>query len=203
MDKNKKYEETDTEQKILKAAAIVFERDGFAGARMQAIADESGMNKALLHYYFRSKELLFKRIFFAKLQTFFQDMVSLLDTEVDFFLRIDMFIDNYMRMLLANPDLPVMLFTTVHQNPEFLNHLDGSFGFKMREMFQKEMDEGRIIKINPLHIITSIVGLSVMPFLARPLASHVFKIPAPEYQKLLEERGAFVKHAIRAMLIPN
>lgn len=51
------------EQKILTAARNVFIRKGFAGARMQEIADEAGINKALLHYYFRSKEKLFEVIF--------------------------------------------------------------------------------------------------------------------------------------------
>ena len=46
----------DTEQRILDAAHAVFLRRGTAGARMQDIADEAGVNKALLHYYFRSKE---------------------------------------------------------------------------------------------------------------------------------------------------
>lgn len=56
-------EPTDTEKRILQAALLVFERDGFLGARMQAIADEAGISKAALHYYFRSKEKLFDRIF--------------------------------------------------------------------------------------------------------------------------------------------
>ena len=56
-------EPTDTEKSILKAATLVFERDGFLGARMQVIADEAGISKASLHYYFRTKEKLFDRIF--------------------------------------------------------------------------------------------------------------------------------------------
>ncbi|MCK5537355.1 MAG: helix-turn-helix transcriptional regulator, partial [Bacteroidales bacterium] len=41
-----------TEQKILLAATKIFSTKGMQGARMQEIADEAGINKALLHYYF-------------------------------------------------------------------------------------------------------------------------------------------------------
>ena len=55
--------EKSTEEKILAAAKKVFVLKGMAGARMQDIADEAGINKALLHYYFRSKEKLFESDF--------------------------------------------------------------------------------------------------------------------------------------------
>lgn len=196
----KKLVEKDTETKILEAASFIFTRDGYAGARMQAIADQAEINKALLHYYFRSKELLFKRIFVEKFGVFFKDMAQLMDSDTDFYLRLDMFVDAYMRMLLSNPNLPIMLLTTMHQNPEFLSKIDSSLPNTIARVFQKEMDADRIIKVHPLHIVTSIVGLCIMPFLARPMAEHVFQHPKAEYNRILEERGAFVKHAIRAIL---
>ncbi|NNE47360.1 MAG: helix-turn-helix transcriptional regulator, partial [Rhodothermales bacterium] len=52
----------DTEQQILEAALNVFSRKGRDGARMQEIADLAGINKALLHYYFRSKNGLYERV---------------------------------------------------------------------------------------------------------------------------------------------
>ncbi|HNA17232.1 MAG TPA: helix-turn-helix domain-containing protein, partial [Ferruginibacter sp.] len=53
----------DTEQKILESARNVFIQKGLAGARMQDIADHAGVNKALLHYYFTSKDKLFNIVF--------------------------------------------------------------------------------------------------------------------------------------------
>jgi AcrR family transcriptional regulator len=60
-----------TEEKILEAAKKVFHRKGFEGARMQEIADEAGINKALLHYYFRTKENLFDDVFKAAFREIF------------------------------------------------------------------------------------------------------------------------------------
>ena len=56
-------EKTSTEQKILRAAEQVFMRAGYDGSRMQEIADEAGINKAMLHYCFKNKQLLFEAVF--------------------------------------------------------------------------------------------------------------------------------------------
>ncbi len=66
----KKSGKSDTEEQILKAARKLFENKGFNGARMQEIADEAGINKSLLHYYFRSKEGLFDQIFLEAFKDF-------------------------------------------------------------------------------------------------------------------------------------
>lgn len=63
---------TEPEKKILDAAKKVFETQGYAGARMQQIADEAGISKASLHYYFRSKENLFERIFDETMSEFME-----------------------------------------------------------------------------------------------------------------------------------
>ncbi len=63
---------TEPEKKILDAAKKVFELHGYAGARMQQIADEAGISKASLHYYFRSKENLFERIFDETMSDFME-----------------------------------------------------------------------------------------------------------------------------------
>ncbi len=60
----------DTEGQILNAAENVFQKKGMDGARMQEIADEAGINKAMLHYYYRSKQLLFEAVFTNAFLTF-------------------------------------------------------------------------------------------------------------------------------------
>src|SRR2546425_901472 len=77
-------EET-TENKILQAAKKVFITKGLDGARMQDIADEAGINKALLHYYFRSKDKLFEVIFMEAATSLFPKIVSILDEDISLF----------------------------------------------------------------------------------------------------------------------
>ncbi|TFH46253.1 MAG: TetR/AcrR family transcriptional regulator, partial [Bacteroidia bacterium] len=69
--------ETDmlTEEKIFNAATAVFEEKGFAAARMKEIADKAGINKALLHYYFHSKDQLFKAVFQPLMKKMFEKIL--------------------------------------------------------------------------------------------------------------------------------
>ena len=71
-------EDKQTEDKIFEAATIVFEEKGLAGARMQNIADRAGINKALLHYYFRTKDHLFEAVFTALAKKMFAKILSYL-----------------------------------------------------------------------------------------------------------------------------
>ena len=107
-----------TEKQILEAAQKVFVLKGFDGARMQEIADEAGINKSLLHYYFRSKENLFESIFidaFMKVQANLADLVS---SDRPFLEKIQNFIDLYLDILTANPYLPAFVSHEVNRNPE-------------------------------------------------------------------------------------
>ena len=86
--------DSNTEQIILKAARKVFTHKGFDGARMQEIADEAGINKALLHYYFRSKDKLFEAIFKEVITTFFPRIISVLTSDLSLFEKITLFTDS-------------------------------------------------------------------------------------------------------------
>ena len=85
----KVQQDTTTEGKILAAARKVFIAKGMAGARMQDIADEAGINKALLHYYFRSKEKLFETIFKELSLQFLPRINSLFESELSLFEKIE------------------------------------------------------------------------------------------------------------------
>src|ERR1700746_3632850 len=84
-----------TEERILTAAKEVFLKKGMAGARMQDIADEAGINKAMLHYYFRSKEKLFERIFMELSQRFFPRLIMIFESDENLFKKIEMFVVEY------------------------------------------------------------------------------------------------------------
>ncbi len=87
---------TDTEQKILRAASEIFLEKGHDGARMQEIADKAGINKALLHYYFRSKQKLFRTIFRKELQTMLVSIFSLISPADNFKEFLNKFIPGYL-----------------------------------------------------------------------------------------------------------
>ena len=102
----KKEKHQGTEEKILSAARKIFTTKGMAGARMQDIANEAGINKALLHYYYRDKEKLFETIFLEEAQKFFPKINAIFQSDDPLFLKIEKFVDEYIDEMLENPYLP-------------------------------------------------------------------------------------------------
>ncbi|HMG13903.1 MAG TPA: helix-turn-helix domain-containing protein, partial [Saprospiraceae bacterium] len=88
-----------TEDKIIDAAKKVFLQQGYSGARMQDIADAAGINKALLHYYFRNKDKLFELIFLQCTQKMIPTINSVFDSDEDIFNKIRQFVSTYIEML--------------------------------------------------------------------------------------------------------
>ena len=112
--------EPDTERRIMEAAAKVFMQKGRLGASMQDIADEAGINRTLLHYYFRNKEKLFDTIFERIMSKVFPDMVHALASDLPFLEKIKHFTASYARLLDENPYLPVFVFQEISLNPDRL-----------------------------------------------------------------------------------
>src|ERR1700751_5008479 len=108
----------DTQERILAAAKNIFLTKGMAGARMQDIADEAGINKAMLHYYFRSKEKLFEGIFSELSQQFFPKLVLIFESEESIFRKIEMFVSEYIDQMSRTPYLPIFVLNEINRQPE-------------------------------------------------------------------------------------
>jgi AcrR family transcriptional regulator len=205
MDKNVNSSISDTGKKILDAAKIVFLEKGFEGARMQEIADEAKINKALVHYYFRSKDKLFDAIFQEAFQQFFPKIVEIMMTEKPLFEKIEFFIDTYITMLSNNPHLPSFVMHEINRNPVRIVSIIKKSGVKPEYLgiaIQKEVDAGVIIPTNPVHLIINMIGLCLFPFMAKPIIQgFVFNGNSEAYQQFLSERKkevtSFVINSIR------
>src|SRR6476619_6643320 len=110
--------EQNTEEKILAAAKKVFLKEGMAGARMQDIADEAGINKALLHYYFRSKDKLFETIFTETSSRFIPRMNQVMDSDLPLFEKISMFCEAYISQMQQNPYIVLFIMNEANKHPE-------------------------------------------------------------------------------------
>src|ERR1700748_1565748 len=100
---------TTTENQIFEAALKVFHKKGLAGARMQEIADEAGINKSMLHYYFRNKEKLFLEVFRSSHQEFTTGLYSILNREQPWEDSIRSLCAYLIDFMNKNPDLPLFL----------------------------------------------------------------------------------------------
>jgi TetR/AcrR family transcriptional regulator len=195
-----------TEEKILNAARKVFVKKGLAGARMQDIADEADINKAMLHYYFRNKEKLFDMIFMEAAQKLFPKINHIFESDTPLFEKIENFANEYITVMLENPYLPIFVLNEINQNPEvFFEKLNKKMGFppplKLLEQIERETRKGTIKRISPLQLLMNLLSLCIFPFIVKPMFQLRVGLDELQFRHLLEQRKnevpKFIIDAIR------
>ena len=195
-----------TEEKILEAARNVFVVKGMEGARMQEIADEAGINKALLHYYFRTKERLFEAIFSGIIKLAFPKIMNILQSEAGIVNKIEQIVDAYIDLLIKHPFIPGFVLKELNRDPSGLIKLVVKFGLNPQIVFdqiEQAMDRGEIIRMKPPHLVANIISVCIFPFAARPILSFVlFKDDNVALEAFYAERAAVIKEfVINAIVI--
>jgi TetR/AcrR family transcriptional regulator len=188
MSKHKK--DSNTEQKILDAARNVFVRKGMYGARMQDIADEAGINKAMLHYYFKDKQQLFEQIFMEAASKLFPRINIIFSSDAPLFEKIEQFCEEYITIILENPYLPLFVLNEINQNPTYFMTKLGSKPRpqKFLEQIAKEVKEGRIKDISPLQLLMNMISMAIFPFVAKPMFQLNLGIDELQFRMLMEQR---------------
>jgi len=181
------------EEKILAAAKKVFIAKGMYGARMQDIADEAGINKALLHYYFRSKEKLFEVIFIEAAQKLFPKINLIFESDIPLFQKIENFCKEYISVMIENPYLPLFVLNEISQDPEnFLGKIWGKQNLprpqKFLEQIRKEVKKGAIKKISPLNLLMNLISLTIFPFVAKSMFQFNLHLDELQYRSVMEQR---------------
>ena len=202
---NKGNIEDSTERKILEASKRIFQRKGMYGARMQEIADEAGINKALLHYYFRSKDKLFDAVFQDAAKSFFSKIRELINVDKPLFEKIEYFVEQYLELLMQNTYIPVFIISEVHQNPERIQNIFLGSGVNPGLVFSNEVNAaaaaGIIHPIDSKQLIINIVGLCVFPIAARPIIKTILNQSDDEFLNFIEVRkkelANFIINAIK------
>lgn len=194
-----------TEEKIIAAAKEIFVQKGFAGARMQDIADRGGINKALLHYYFRTKEQLFEKIFDEVFHLMMPRLNAVLTMQGNILAKIDAFVDEYIRTIRQNPHIPLFVIHELSQEPDrFVQKITQNpnlpnIAALLMELLQA-MEEGKIRQFPPIHLILNILSMCVFPFVAKPIFRAVTRMDEALWEEMLDERAVVVKQFIRAAL---
>ncbi|HAH59505.1 MAG: TetR/AcrR family transcriptional regulator [Lentimicrobium sp.] len=194
-----------TEQVILRAARKVFTLRGFDGARMQQIADEAGINKALLHYYFRSKEKLFDAIFKEVMQLIIPGAVQVLLSDLNFSEKIYGFVEKYLDSLLANPDVPGFVLHELSLHPErLLDNIKGmgvDFNLLVGQI-RREIELKHIKPVEPDHFMINLVSLCMFPFLARPVLMGLTGFDHGKFNAFIAERKQEIPRLILQSILP-
>lgn len=208
MDKIELVSESNTEKKIIDAARQVFIQKGYSGARMQEIADAAGFNKALVHYYFRSKDRLFEAIFKEAFAKLLPTIAHIFKGPGTLFEKIEKFTDEYIQVIMAHPYIPVFVLSEIHRNPDsfFQNYFHPEMKAGVVHImgeFEKAVDNGEIIKTDPMQLLINMMSLCVFPFIAKPMLQRVIEASDETYNNLLAVRGKAVSTFIINAITPK
>ncbi|MBK6610924.1 MAG: TetR/AcrR family transcriptional regulator [Sphingobacteriales bacterium] len=205
MAKHKKTIDATTEEKIKATARLVFHKKGYAATRTRDIAEEAGINLALLNYYFRSKEKLFEIIMFETLFGFMQNMIMVLsDEKSSLEKKVKLFVSNYIDLIIKDPNIPIFMLSEIRNHPENLleklplKHLIMDSAFVKQH--QQLVAEGKITDPNPLHFLMNLISLVVFPFIGQPLLQGISGLNEAQFVKLMQERKDRIPAWIKAMM---
>jgi len=185
-----------TEEKIFEAATDVFVEKGMDGARMQDIATHAGINKALLHYYFRTKDQLFSKVFEKIAGRMFSKFAPVFDEKIPLEEKIRFFFNAHISFMKDNPRLPGFILNEINRNPARIKKLLSTIEFGkiwtiLYEQHKDELYKYNITQENLPQIMTTIASMSVFPFAARGILEGIFQNMGVDFDKYIEERKGF------------
>ena len=201
----KKTKDISTEERIKAAARKVFHQKGFAGTRTRDIAEEAGINHAMLNYYFRSKEKLFEMVMMETMAQFFKGVNLMLNDEsTSLDEKIDLIVSNYVDLLLKEPELPTFILNEVRPNPQAFveqNPIKEALTHSvLTRQYAEAVARGEITEPNLMQAILNVIGLVIFPFIAKPILTSIVNIPEEQYKVLMLQRKTLIPQWIKAML---
>jgi TetR/AcrR family transcriptional regulator len=185
-----------TEEKIFESATEVFIEKGMDGARMQDIADHAGINKSLLHYYYRTKDHLFNAVFEMIAGQMFKKFAPVFDENLSLEDKIRFFFQEHIAFLQKNPRLPSFLLNELNRNPERIKKLIQSIDINkiwttLEKQHKEELVKYNITKEIIPQLMTSIAALSVFPFAAKAIISGIMEKMGYDFDEYIEARKKY------------
>ena len=186
-----------TEERIIAAANKLFTQKGYAATKTRDIAEEAGINVALLNYYFRSKEKLFDIIMESNVKQFVLSIGQITNDESTTLCeKFEQFVGGYIDMLIAQPDMPIFILSEIRNNPvrliekvRFDKILLNSY---MITQIREEIVAGKITEINPVHIMINLLSLTVFPFVGSPILKRIGGMSDEQFNALMLERKQLI-----------
>ena len=192
--------EPDTEQRILDAAHAVFVRRGTAGARMQEIANQAGVNQALLHYYFRNKEQLAQAAFERAAKGFMPAVVQVIASAGDLGDKVRRIVALELDHLSRAPYLPGYIIGEVTHHPERAAQLIAAvtglapkqLGPRLLGALRRQIDQrvkaGAMRPIAPESFIVNLMALCIFPFAVRPMIQAMVGMDDRSFRRFITRR---------------
>jgi AcrR family transcriptional regulator len=199
----------DAKTRILDAADAVFVRRGVDGARMQQIADHAGVNKSLLHYYFRSKADLAQAVWLRIASSFIPGLFHMLSSDCSLDEKIDRVVDSYHTLLSRHPYLVTYIVSEASRRPALVDDFYSSerreaarrmIG-KLREQIDEQVKRKKMAPLSAEQFLVTLLSSCQFPFMAQTILMRATGLAPPEFLKLMERRRtelpAFLKRALK------
>ena len=181
-----------TEEVILQSAREIFYKKGLSGARMQEIADQAGINKAMLHYYFKTKEQLFNKVFSDALQIFSGRVAEILNGELSLEEKIRTYVNHTVDALVLDPGIPVFVLNELTNNPDRLVEMFAAKDKIDLGRFFQEVKQYSKGNANPEVLFMDMVALCVYPIVMSSVLKKLLKKTDQEYNELMEQRKVHI-----------
>ena len=178
-----------TQSRILTEAVTIFQQKGLHGARMQEIADKAGINKAMLHYYFKTKEELFQQVFQQALDLFIAKIELILTSELPLAQIVSQYVDHTLDALSANPTIPAFVLHEINRDPQRMSDVfAGNQRINLAQFAEHfpSADEAQ-------QFFTDMVALCVYPFVAQPMLEKVLDLTPTAYLQFIQQRKKHIK----------
>ncbi|MDR6966736.1 AcrR family transcriptional regulator [Flavobacterium arsenatis] len=182
-----------TEVQIKNTAKRLFFGEGKFNATTQEIADAAGVNRTLINYYFRSRDKLFDLVFKDAQEYEQKRTESIMFSELPFKAKIEEFIDESFLMAKEYPYMELYMVTQFNQGCYFKDEegMDRMLK-KFYEEFEVAMEEGLILKMEPIQFIINMISLISFPVAMRPLFQKTMHLDDKEYERILTDRKQII-----------
>ena len=189
---------TDTESRILQAAEEEFLLKGLEGARTTAIAERAGVTHAMLHYYFRTKNMLFERIIEEKMRNAGNIMQAVFVLwDMPLMERVKRGVEQHFDFIAANPNLPRFVIQEIYSHPERHEIMRSQVLTITKDWLcdlQRHIDESAATKatewIDARMLLLDIVSLNLFAFIGYPFVSLMFDGLVTDKKVFFEKRKA-------------
>lgn len=188
--------ETDTEQHIKNVAKRVFFAEGRFDATTQEIADAAGVNRTLLNYYYRSRDLLFNKVLVEARQKIDARFDFLFGSGEPFKQKIEKFLDHFLEESLELPYLETYFVSQINKHISGAEELDFPHTTDLTQLFFKEVEEevkkGTIREIEPFQFLLNLVSLIAHPIAIQPMLKKVLNLSNEQYTKMMRDRKEII-----------
>ena len=183
----------DAKTRILDAADAIRVRRGIDSARMQEIADQAEANKALLHYYFRSKAELARAVWFHIAVSFAPGIIQMLGSDLSLDEKIDQYVDTYYGMLTRHPYVLPYFVSEGARRPEFVNDFYSPerrraarrMVSKLREQIDEQVRKKKMAPISAEQFFVTLASSTMFPFAARPMLTEILGLSQKQFSGLM------------------